>query len=85
MPAHSSSRAEGNPGDLKQKLEAAVTELGITASAVEKFPEVKMHNLAVPRIAILHTWTNTQNEGWYRIEFDRLADSLYLHLGSGGA
>jgi hypothetical protein len=28
--------------------------------------------LAVPRIAILHTWTNTQNEGWYRIEFDRL-------------
>jgi len=26
----------------------------------------------VPRIAILHTWTNTQNEGWYRIEFDRL-------------
>ena len=27
--------------------------------------------LAVPRIAILHTWTNTQNDGWYRIEFDR--------------
>ena len=26
----------------------------------------------MPRIAILHTWTNTQNEGWYRIEFDRL-------------
>ncbi len=23
-------------------------------------------------MAILHTWTNTQNEGWYRIEFDRL-------------
>jgi hypothetical protein len=26
----------------------------------------------VPRIAIVHTWTNTQNEGWFRIEFDRL-------------
>jgi hypothetical protein len=25
----------------------------------------------VPRIAIVHTWTNTQNEGWYRIEFDK--------------
>jgi hypothetical protein len=33
---------------------------------------VKSHALGVPRIAILHTWTNTQNEGWYRIEFDRL-------------
>jgi hypothetical protein len=33
---------------------------------------VKTHELAVPRIAILHTWTNTQNEGWFRIEFDRL-------------
>ena len=28
--------------------------------------------MAVPRIAIVHTWTNTQNEGWFRIEFDRL-------------
>ncbi len=33
---------------------------------------VKTHELAVPRIAIVHTWTNTQNEGWFRIEFDRL-------------
>jgi hypothetical protein len=35
-------------------------------------PEVKTHELAVPRIAILHTWQNTQNEGWFRIAFDRL-------------
>jgi hypothetical protein len=28
--------------------------------------------MSVPRIAIVHTWTNTQNEGWFRIEFDRL-------------
>ena len=63
---------EGNPGDLKQRLEAAVTELGLKAVGVDKLPEVKSHELAVPRIAIVHTWTNTQNEGWYRIEFDRL-------------
>ncbi len=65
-------KAEGNPGDLRQKLEAAVTELGLTAQAVDKLPEVKTHDLVAARIAILHTWTNTQNEGWYRIEFDRL-------------
>jgi hypothetical protein len=65
-------KSEGNAPDLKQKLEAAVIELGLTANAVEKIPDVKTHELAVPRIAILHTWTNTQNEGWFRIEFERL-------------
>lgn len=65
-------KAEGNPGELRQRLETAVTELGLTAEAVDKLPEVKTHDLVAARIAILHTWTNTQNEGWYRIEFDRL-------------
>ncbi|HEX5888054.1 MAG TPA: M14 family zinc carboxypeptidase [Pyrinomonadaceae bacterium] len=65
-------KSDGNPSDLRSKLESAVVELGIKALAVEKLPEVKTHELAVPRIAIVHTWTNTQNEGWFRIEFDRL-------------
>jgi hypothetical protein len=65
-------KRDGNPSDLRQKLESAVVELGLKAIAVEKLPEVKTHELAVPRIAIVHTWTNTQNEGWFRIEFDRL-------------
>ena len=62
---------EGNPRDLHSRLEAAVKELGLTAMSVGQVPAVKTHDLAVPRIAILHTWTNTQNDGWYRIEFDR--------------
>jgi hypothetical protein len=61
-----------NPGDLKQALTGPVGESGLKAIAVDKLPEIKTHLLAVPRIAILHTWTNTQNEGWFRIEFDRL-------------
>ena len=65
-------KRDGNPSDLRQKLESAVVELGLKATAVDKLPEVKSHELAVPRIAIVHTWTNTQNEGWFRIEFDRL-------------
>src|SRR5256714_929040 len=63
---------EGNPADARQRLEDAVVDLGLTAVAVDKLPDVKTHDLAVPRIAIVHTWTNTQNEGWFRIEFDRL-------------
>jgi hypothetical protein len=61
-----------NPGDLKQALSGPVSDSGLKAVAVDKLPEIKTHMLAVPRIAILHTWTNTQNDGWFRIEFDRL-------------
>ena len=61
-----------NPGDLKQKLAGPVVDSGLKAIGVDKLPEIKSHPLALPRIAILHTWTNTQNEGWFRIEFDRL-------------
>ena len=65
-------RAADNPRDLKQTLAGPIADSGLKAIAVEKLPEIKTHPLAVPRIAILHTWTNTQNEGWFRIEFDRL-------------
>ena len=64
-------KGEGNPADLRQRLEAAVTELGLTAHALAQPPAVKTHEMPVPRIAIVHSWINTQNEGWYRIEFDR--------------
>jgi hypothetical protein len=65
-------KTEGNPSDLDARLRKETAELGLTAHAVDKLPEVAQHPLAVPRIALVHTWTNTQNEGWYRIEFDRL-------------
>ncbi|MGZ8843889.1 MAG: M14 family zinc carboxypeptidase, partial [Pyrinomonadaceae bacterium] len=61
-----------NPGNVKQTLSDPMAESGLKAVALDKVPEVKTHMLALPRIAILHTWTNTQNEGWFRIEFDRL-------------
>jgi hypothetical protein len=65
-------RAEGNSTGLRAQLEAAVTELGLQAVGFDKAPDVRTHDISAPRVAILHTWQNTQNEGWYRIEFDRL-------------
>jgi hypothetical protein len=65
-------RAEGNPADTGTRLAKEVTALGLTATAVDKVPEVANHAVSTPRIALVHTWTNTQNEGWYRIELDRL-------------
>lgn len=74
--------AEGNPSDLGARLAKEAADLGLVATAVDKLPEVASHPLAVPRIALVHTWTNTQDEGWFRIEFDRLGipyDYISVH------
>ena len=50
----------------------ALAELGIRAYAVAAAPSVKTHPVRAARIAMMHTWLSTQNEGWWRLEFDRL-------------
>ncbi len=51
-------------------LDRATKELGIKAYAIPAAPSVKMHPLRAARVAILHTWTTTQTEGWWRMAFD---------------
>jgi hypothetical protein len=51
-------------------LARAATELGVTAYAIPAAPSVPMHPARAARVAILHTWTNTQSEGWWRQAFD---------------
>jgi hypothetical protein len=53
-------------------LAQAGHELGFRAYAVDAAPGVKTHPLRAARVAIMHTWMNTQAEGWWRLEFDRL-------------
>jgi hypothetical protein len=65
-------KSDGNPGDTAARLGREATELGLTVTAVDKAPEVASHAVSAPRIAFVHSWLNTQNEGWYRVEFDRL-------------
>jgi hypothetical protein len=65
-------KTEGNPGDLRARLESAAAALGTAVYASAEVPKVAMHELAAPRIALVHTWTSTQNEGWFRVAFDRL-------------
>lgn len=65
-------KSEGNPPDLRARIEQAARELGLTAHAVDALPTSPMHELAAPRIALVHSWLNTQNEGWFRIALDRL-------------
>ena len=54
------------------ELGKAGAELGVRAYAVEAAPKVKTHAVWAARIAVMHTWLSTQNEGWWRLEFDRL-------------
>lgn len=51
-------------------LGRAATELGLQAYAVESLPPVKSHAVRAPRIAFMHTWLSTQDEGWWRLAFD---------------
>ena len=53
-------------------LSKAAAELGLRAWAMDAPPGVKTHPIRAARVAIMHTWMNTQAEGWWRLEFDRL-------------
>jgi hypothetical protein len=48
----------------------AVSALGLNAVAAS--PNVKRHAVTLPRVALLHTWIETQNEGWVRFAFDQM-------------
>ncbi|OGD18782.1 MAG: hypothetical protein A2W03_14890 [Candidatus Aminicenantes bacterium RBG_16_63_16] len=63
---------EGNPADLADRLAPVCRELGLTARGLPSLPAVKTHELDAPRIALLHSWLNTQDEGWFRLALDKL-------------
>ena len=52
------------------KLGPMLKNLGLSAWAVASAPDVKTHELTVPRIGYVHTWTRTQDEGWVRAALD---------------
>jgi Zinc carboxypeptidase len=51
-------------------LEPSIKDLGLSAWAVASAPPVQTHDLDVPRIGYIHTWTSTQDEGWVRMALD---------------
>jgi hypothetical protein len=51
-------------------LDSASRELGLMAYALASEPTVAVHPVRAARVAIMHNWTNTQTEGWFRIAFD---------------
>lgn len=55
----------------EKDLQSFAVEYGLKVLAVSAAPEVKTHPVKAARIAVMHTWLSTQNEGWWRIEFDK--------------
>ncbi|PYP36289.1 MAG: hypothetical protein DMD48_13010 [Gemmatimonadetes bacterium] len=54
------------------RITQAAESLGLSVTGVRPVPQVARHELDVPRIALVHSWLNTQNEGWVRYAFDVL-------------
>jgi zinc carboxypeptidase len=52
--------------DNSAGMRDAITQLGMKAVAVASGPAVRTHVVQLPRIAFVHTWIETQNEGWVR-------------------
>jgi hypothetical protein len=57
-------------GALRKQIESAAAQHGITVTALGEPPKVAAHALAAPRIALVHNWMNTQNEGWVRLALE---------------
>ncbi len=54
------------------EVNKASSDLGVQAFAVATAPTVKNHPVKAARVAIMHTWLNTQDEGWWRLAFDQM-------------
>jgi Zinc carboxypeptidase len=60
-------------GVTQADLDKAIGELGLKATALSAAPSVKTHPARAARVAILHMWSSTQTEGWWRQAFDTYA------------
>src|SRR5690349_9165863 len=57
-------------GANRAELEPVLRQLGLSGYAMAAAPSVKTHDLDIPRIGYVHSWTRTQDEGWVRAAFD---------------
>jgi hypothetical protein len=53
-------------------LAKACGDLGLMVCGLAAKPDVKTHDLDAPRLAIVHSWLDTQDEGWFRLALDSL-------------
>jgi hypothetical protein len=57
-------------------IQSAASDLGLQVVAADSAPSVKSHPVRAARVALLHTWFNTQTEGWWREALDQMKISF---------
>jgi hypothetical protein len=80
-------KAADNAAGVESVLDAAGKAFGLTVAA-GPLPDVPLHEVSVPRIALMHTWQNTQTEGWVRIALDEIGvpyDYISVHAARDNA
>ncbi len=70
LPAGTVLMAVGD-GD-RAAVAAALADLDLAAADLPRRPEVAAHPWVLPRVAMMHSWRSTQDEGWYRLAFEDL-------------
>ncbi|NIM20608.1 MAG: hypothetical protein GTO51_10330 [Candidatus Latescibacteria bacterium] len=63
--------AEAREDDLHEAVGRVADSLSLDVYSSRRVPDVPMHSLDIPRIAVFHTWTYTQDSGWVRYTLDR--------------
>jgi Zinc carboxypeptidase len=59
-------------GKVNNSTSTKLTQAGLNIRQVATKPDVPTHKLQAPRIALMHTWIDTQTEGWWRMALDKL-------------
>ena len=52
------------------RLDSQLKDLGLSGWSVGSAPAVKTHDMTIPRIGYVHSWSRTQDEGWVRAALD---------------
>lgn len=58
-------------GITTDQAKALNSQFSLDLAAVAAAPVGKKHKVTLPRVAIYHTWYNTQDEGWSRYTFEQ--------------
>ena len=61
----------GDQKGLADALKRAATELAVDFESAPVAPDVARHESKLPRLAVWHTWADTQAVGWIRLVLDR--------------
>jgi hypothetical protein len=58
--------------DASSSVRDAIAALGLNALTSGSPITVGKHSVSLPRIALMHSWIETQNEGWVRFAFEQM-------------